>query len=33
MVVLAKGVNGDPEQTLDRVVTAMRECGMRARVR
>lgn len=33
VVVLSKGVNGHPAQTLDRVVAAMRECGMPARVR
>ena len=32
VVVLAQGIHGRPEQTLDRVVTAMRECGMTAQV-
>lgn len=33
VVVLANGVYGDPERTLERVLAAMRACGMRARVR
>ena len=32
VVVLSKGVNGRPEETLDRVVAAMGACGMPARI-
>ena len=33
VVVLSRGVNGRPRETLDRVVAAMRACGMPARIR